>query len=734
MKKLMLSSIFLFGLGLAGCGGSAQGGNPGGGVAPQSATHFSVSAAATATSGTPVNFTVTALDSTNETASSYSGIVHFSSSDPQAALPSNSPLMNGSGGFSATLETAGNQIISATDSASASIRGSSATIDVIAVGAITITSGAPTSGTVGKNYDIRCEQIPPCNVFTAGFPLTAMGGTQPYSWSWVAAQGSSLPPGLAITGKCLNLTGPSICGKPSEAGSFDVVVTATDSASPAASTSANYTIDIRAAAEANAAAKLSQDSPQQHHHYKLIDLGTFGGPASYVNFNTDVLNDRGIVVGSSQTASTQPPTSNGFACPGGNVYQAFEWNNGAVSDLGALSDGNCSNAIWINTRGEIAGNAENGRVDPLTGVNEIHAVVWKNGQIHDLGTLGGNQSGAQAINDRGDVAGFAINEIPDSYSLFDLVFLGSPSGTQTRAVVWRDGAAHDLQTLGGPDAIAWFVNQVGQVAGVSYINSIPDSVTGIPPVHLFVWSSGEMKDLGSLGGAGLPSVSGFNNRGQVIGSSPLLGDQTSDPFLWDGGRLIDMAVEGDGGQFTDANVINDAGEVAGAAIFPNGLSQAAVWRDAAVMDLGAVGSDCFSEAWSISSAGQVGGTSVSCDGNTWRAFLWENGEIVDLRSLVSSGPDLQLVYTIGINDRGEIAGTGVPAGLSTALDQDTNSHAFVLIPCDENHPNIEGCDYNIVDASAAPEARPAATAGEARVSPIAAMTNRYRRFRALPRP
>jgi hypothetical protein len=36
----------------------------------------------------------------------------------------------------------------------------------------------------------------------------------------------------------------------------------------------------------------------QHYHYRLIDLGTFGGPASYVNFNTDVLNNRGTVVGS----------------------------------------------------------------------------------------------------------------------------------------------------------------------------------------------------------------------------------------------------------------------------------------------------------------------------------------------------------------------------------------------------------------------------------------------------
>jgi len=157
---------------------------------------------------------------------------------------------------------------------------------------------------------------------------------------------------------------------------------------------------------------------------------------------------------------------------------------------------------------------------------------------------------------------------PDPYSIFDFLFLGSSNGTQTRAVVWRDGEAKDLDTLGGPDAAAWFVNNRGQVAGYSYTSDTPDSNTGIPPVHLFLWEQGAIKDLGSLGGVGLPSINGFNNRGEVIGASPLPGDQSTDPFLWDGTHLIDMAIEGKGGQFFDANVINDAGEVAGGAAFP----------------------------------------------------------------------------------------------------------------------------------------------------------------------
>ena len=81
--------------------------------------------------------------------------------------------------------------------------------------------------------------------------------------------------------------------------------------------------------------------------------------------------------------------------------------------------------------------------------------------------------------------------------------------------------------------------------------------------------------------------------------------------------------------------------------------------------------------------------------------------MVDLNTLIPPGSSLQLVYAIGINDRGEIAGNGVPVGVPTAPPtQDTMSHAFLLIPCDEGHPNLEGCDYSLVDATSAAQ-RPA---------------------------
>ena len=138
--------------------------------------------------------------------------------------------------------------------------------------------------------------------------------------------------------------------------------------------------------------------------------------------------------------------------------------------------------------------SENGAIDPLYPgvVPEINAVLWKDGEIVNLGTIeGGYESNAFAVNDRGQVAGVFLNTIPDSFS---------PFGLQVRAFLWQNGVMEDLGTLGGPEASAYFMNERGQVAGTSFINSIPNPDTGIPTLDPFLWADGKMIDLGTLGG------------------------------------------------------------------------------------------------------------------------------------------------------------------------------------------------------------------------------------------
>jgi hypothetical protein len=69
--------------------------------------------------------------------------------------------------------------------------------------------------------------------------------------------------------------------------------------------------------------------------------------------------------------------------------------------------------------------------------------------------------------------------------------------------------------------------------------------------------------------------------------------------------------------------------------------------------------------------------------------VWEKGSLADL-NLVPIGSGVQLTVAVGMNEGGEIAAQGVlPSG---------DLHAFLLIPCDENHSGVEGCDYSLVDA------------------------------------
>ena len=98
------------------------------------ATHFVVNAAPTAMLGVPSNFTVTAQDKYNNTSTIYTGTVQFSSTDVVANLPASTTLTNGVGVFSAAFNTLGNQTVTATDTATASITGVSGGITVTSPG------------------------------------------------------------------------------------------------------------------------------------------------------------------------------------------------------------------------------------------------------------------------------------------------------------------------------------------------------------------------------------------------------------------------------------------------------------------------------------------------------------------------------------------------------------------------------------------------------------------------
>jgi probable HAF family extracellular repeat protein len=480
---------------------------------------------------------------------------------------------------------------------------------------------------------------------------------------------------------------------------------------------ASLVLPVQLAAQGQSEFKERKDVPPR---YKLIDLGTLGGPQSNIQILIQSVTERGAVVGVADTSNSCPYN------PAALVSLAFRWHNGVLTDLGALPSGCFSVPNWINARGEIVGLSENGVIDPLTGIPEYDAVLWRGGKITNLGTFGGNFGQANVIDNKGQIAGFALNTAPDPF----LGPNGTYFGTQFRAFLWKNGVMLDLGTLGGTDSFAALLNQHDQIAGYSFTNSIVNPLTGVPTQHPFLWEDGAMLDLGSLGGTfGFPDA--LNNRGQVVGQMNIEGDLAAHPFLWDRGLLEDLGTFG--GSLGEGNWLNDAGDVVGWASYPGDqVLHAALWKKGVMTDLGTVGGDVWSFAFAINSEGQiVGGSGAQFQFPPLsHAFLWENGHMIDLNTFVPRGSALQLAYAATINDHGEIAGNGVlPNG---------DMHAFVLIPCDDDHPGVEGCESADTPA-VAPGAQARTTATQSNLTPSEVrdrvrvlLTKRNRGFRSLP--
>jgi probable HAF family extracellular repeat protein len=447
------------------------------------------------------------------------------------------------------------------------------------------------------------------------------------------------------------------------------------------------------------AAQGKQNYIHNPHHYQLVDLGsTFGGPQSYFNpasgldigQHTAVLNSSGTVAGFADTSLSDPfPNFCFWDCL---VVHAFRAHTDAgLTDLGALPGGGSSVPTWITANGLVTGVSENGETDPLfAGLPQLRAVLWQPGAITDLGTLpeGGYQSEANAVNSSGQVGAFWL-----------WGGIAPPYQYQTRAFLWdAETGMQDLGTLGGTDAQALLINERGQVVGLSYTGSTASSLCPYPlATDSFLWTKEKgMVDLGSLGGT-CTLAQDMNERGQIVGTSNSMGDQSEDAFLWERGQLHHLGGSL-GGDFTGAFAISQAGKAVGFGYLAgNANFHATLWRRIGkITDLGVIGDDQCSYAAAINTNEEVVGSSIpTCDSDptSFRAFLWEKGTMFDLNNLVPSGSSLYLQYVETINDRGEIAGQG--------LDGNGNEHAFLLIPCDKDHPNVEGCNYNMADASAA---------------------------------
>jgi probable HAF family extracellular repeat protein len=377
-----------------------------------------------------------------------------------------------------------------------------------------------------------------------------------------------------------------------------------------------------------------QESGKTFARYNIFDLGLVGNPPG----GPYIIRNDGLISGAAAT-------------PGGEMH-AVLWFRGQKFDIGTPGlGGPNSAALGVNEFGQTVGQAETSRsnAEDFCGFNAYgfpsstacRPFLWQDGVMTKLPTLGGDNGFAYMINNRGVVAGIAETDATDPAS-------GCPVN-QFEPVIWENGKIHPLPpSHGDSDGVAAQINDKGQVVGASGTCGSFNPNTGLYLVenHAVLWENGTVTDLGNLGGNGGPvgnagnHACAINNRGQVVGHSEL-GDSLASPFhgfLWTRkmGKMLDL------------------GTLPG----PFGVTPAGQ-------------NDFASLALGINDGGEVVGASLDANFDP-RAFLWENGVMTDLNTLVAANPSgLYLLEAVSIDSGGEITGVAVANG---------EAHGFLAIP------------------------------------------------------
>jgi probable HAF family extracellular repeat protein len=383
--------------------------------------------------------------------------------------------------------------------------------------------------------------------------------------------------------------------------------------------------------------------------YKIADLGT---NHSKDNFSMAMgLNNQGWA--ENMDGFVNPPENNlnTTVARGRAVINV----GGLNIDLGTLgkSDGN-SWINWggINESGEAVGMSETAVPDPdgedICGFGTYLTCVpffWRDGHMRALPTVGGNNGQASAINNRGEVAGYAETSVVDS---------GCPPYKITAAVLWKNGKALALPTVGSdPYGVAFGINNQGQVVGYSG--------SCIAATHAVVWKNSTAIVLKDLGGTRSNIAYVINNRGQIAGKVRSSDDTHYVAALW----------QPDGTLTTHEPLPGDL--------------------------------DAF--ATGINHRGQVVGNDFDSNFNWSHGFIWQNGVMTDLNTLIPADSNLLIISASNINDRGQISGmatvqtgphagdihaylaTPVHASIGTSMADVARTHSKITLPANVGkHP------------------------------------------------
>ncbi len=306
-----------------------------------------------------------------------------------------------------------------------------------------------------------------------------------------------------------------------------------------------------------------------------------------------------------------------------------------ITDLGTLGLPK-SEALALNEVGQVVGYA-------VATDGRSRAFLWEKGRLRDLGV-----GYAVAINEHGQAVGYK-----DSGRYRD----------QRQALLWEKGKARILDSSFGDcsSGTAVAVDGSGRVVGWGGDKESCSLSMSIAPQAL-LWAKGAMSTLAVPNSV----AAAINERGQV-----LINVWDEQALVWEKGRATKLGTLGGKFDGSRAASINERGQIVGYSQTTKGTSHAFLWQKGRILDLGTlpggksssidgvtrVGDLNFSNYYphAINEAGQVVGTSTTANGR-WHPFLWQNGRMTDLAARL---PDAKNSWWSQptINDRGQVVAT-----------------------------------------------------------------------------
>lgn len=355
----------------------------------------------------------------------------------------------------------------------------------------------------------------------------------------------------------------------------------------------------------------------------------------------------------------------------------------SVTDIGSLAgygDGQFDELVAISPAaisgdGTVVANAtsgvSDGCCDSFTPLQGSWAVPFrsKNGKVRRIGRER-DYSQVADINNSGEIVGFATKH---DHTLWE-----------GDAVVWREGNARALPSLGGDFGFAYGINDAGDIVGTSRL------ATGAPQQHAALWTGGQVFDLGTLGGDSSVAYD-INNSGVIAGAAVKTAVRYR-PAIWRNGEIHELPlpaywVAG------EALAINDNGIVVGGGY--REFSEAPLrWIDGNVEQLPGFAERATGAAGDINTAGVIVGKVYRQEKGYagYVAVRWDESGMVDLNDLIPANSGYRLVDAVSINDSGQI--------LATAIAADGSRHGLVLSPNRASAGNVANLAWAITGREA----------------------------------